>query len=84
MRRSCRRQVRGPAAPGRGFVLGEQGGGFRRQALLAAGVGGFDEGLEERVRFEGPGLEFGVELAAEEPGVAGEFADFDELAAGPP
>jgi len=52
--------------------LGEAG-----DSLLAIGVGGRDKGAEERVGLEGLGLELGVELAAEEPGVAGEFANLD-------
>ena len=36
-----------------------------------------DEFAEERVRLERLGLEFGVELAAEEVGVAGDFDDLD-------
>ena len=40
------------------------------------------EGGEERMRLEGLGLEFGVELAAEEPGVIGGFDDFDVIFVG--
>ena len=40
-------------------------------------VAGDDELAEERVRLEGLGLELGVELAAEEVGVAGDFDDLD-------
>src|SRR5262249_15531979 len=36
-----------------------------------------DERLEERVRLHGLRLEFGVELATEEPGMVRQFADFD-------
>ena len=39
--------------------------------------GGADEGGEKRMRLERLGFEFGVELAAEEPGVVWGFDDFD-------
>src|SRR5215469_2983618 len=42
------------------------------QVLL---VGGADESLEERMGLHGLGFEFGVELAAEVPGVVGGLAD---------
>ncbi len=44
--------------------------------------GGADEGGEERVRFEGLGFEFGMELAAEEPWMVGGFDDFDVVFVG--
>ena len=40
-------------------------------------VAGGDEVAEERVGLERLGFEFGVELAAEEEGVGGDFYDFD-------
>ena len=40
-------------------------------------VAGGDELAEERVGLEGLGLEFGMELAAEEVGVAGNLDDLD-------
>jgi len=43
---------------------------------------GADEGGEERVRLEGLGFEFGVELAAEEPRVVRGFDDFDVVVVG--
>ena len=52
--------------------LRPQAGFLALEALLVRGA---DEGLEERVRFHGFALELGVELAAQEPGVAGDFAD---------
>ena len=44
---------------------------------LAVFVAGDDELAEERVGLEGFGFEFGVELAAEEEGVAGDLYDLD-------
>src|SRR6185369_2224353 len=41
-----------------------------------------DKGGEQRMRFERPGFEFGVELAAEEPRVLGGFDDFDVVFVG--
>src|SRR5579875_162893 len=43
---------------------------------------GSDEGGEERVGREGLGLEFGMKLAADEPGMVGNFDDFDVHAVG--
>lgn len=40
-------------------------------------VAGRDELAEKRMGLEGLGLEFGVELAAQEVGVAGDFDDLD-------
>ena len=37
-----------------------------------------DEGFEERMRLQGPGLELRMELAAEEPGMTLELDDFDQ------
>ena len=55
-----------------------------RQAVLAEAVlslpilvAGGDEVAEERVRLERLGFELGVELAAEEEGVAGDLDDLD-------
>jgi hypothetical protein len=62
------------------LFFGEKGADFGAEAFLAMDVGCADEGLEEGVRLERLGLELGVELAAEEPRVVSEFADFDELA----
>src|SRR4051812_29134455 len=45
-------------------------------------VGGADEGLEERMRLHRLRLEFGVELAAEEPRVTRDLADLDVGAVG--
>src|SRR6202166_567033 len=41
-----------------------------------------NEGGEERMRLERLGFEFGVELAAEEPGVIGSFDNFDVVFVG--
>src|ERR1700741_3932864 len=38
-----------------------------------------DEGSEKRVRFQRLGLEFGVKLATEEPGMIGSFHNFDVI-----
>ena len=43
----------------------------------AVSVAGGDEFAKERVGLEGLGFEFGVELAAQEVGVAGNLHDFD-------
>jgi len=43
---------------------------------------GADEGGKERMRLEGLGFEFGMELAAEEPGVIGRFNNFDVVFVG--
>ena len=51
-------------------------------ALVAVFDAGADEGGEQRVRSQGFGFEFGVELAAEEPWVVGGFDDFDVHAVG--
>ena len=48
-------------------------------AIFEAGT---DEGSEEGVRGERLGFEFGVKLAADEPGVIGHFNDFDVDAVG--
>ena len=52
------------------------------RALLFVFEGSAYEGGEERMRFERLGFEFGVELAAEEPGVIGGFDDFDVIFVG--
>ena len=44
--------------------------------------GGTDEGGEERMRFERLGLEFRMELAAEEPWMIGSFDDLDVVFVG--
>ena len=44
--------------------------------------GGADEGGEKRMRLERLGFEFGVELAAEEPGVVRGFDNFDVVVVG--
>src|SRR5512135_2135441 len=46
--------------------------------LDPVGVARADEGLEERMRGERLGLELGVELAAEEPGMARSLDDLDQ------
>src|SRR5579859_2074460 len=51
-------------------------------ARLLVFKGGADEGGEERMRLERFGLEFGVELAAEEPGVLGGLDYFDVVFVG--
>jgi len=56
------------------LIYGGEGGARFLDAMLQ---GGADEGGEERMRLEGLGLEFGVELAAQEPRVIGSFDDFD-------
>ena len=72
---------------------GAQGGCVGLRLLGAGGVGGARfldfvfqrsayEGGEERMRLERLGLEFGVELAAEEPGMVGSFDDFDVIFVG--
>ena len=48
-------------------------------AIVEAGA---DEGGKERMRRERLGLEFWMELAAEEPGVIGHFDDLDVHAVG--
>src|ERR1019366_9331509 len=45
------------------------------ETALAMRIGGSDEGAEQRMRFHRFGLELGMELAAEEPGMIGDFAD---------
>ena len=57
------------------------GGGYAL-ALMAVFDAGADEGGEERVRGQGLGFEFGMELAAYEPRVVGGFDDFDVHAVG--
>ena len=52
-------------------------GWFLRVFFHAVLVAGFYEGSEERVRLQGLGLEFRMELAAEEEGVAGNLDDLD-------
>jgi hypothetical protein len=47
------------------------------RSLRAIAIARFDEGAKQWMRFEGLGLEFGVELAAEEEGVAGDFYYLD-------
>ena len=47
------------------------------EALLPVPVARLDEFIEERVGLEGLGFEFGVELAAEEVGMAGDLDDLD-------
>ena len=44
--------------------------------------GSADEGGEKRMRLERLGFEFGVELAAEEPGVIRGFDNFDVVFVG--
>ena len=44
--------------------------------------GGADECGEERMRFEGLGFEFGVELAAEKPWMLGRLDDLDVIFVG--
>ena len=39
-----------------------------------------DEAREQRMGVDRPALELGMELAAQEPGVAGELHDFGQLA----
>ena len=58
--------------------------GFGGGAGLALFVfeGGADEGGEEGMGLEGLGFEFGMKLAAEEPGVFGGFDDFDVIFVG--
>ena len=65
---------------GRLVYGGGDGGGARFLDPMLQG--GADEGGEERMRFEGLGLEFGVELAAQEPRVIGSFDDFDVVFVG--
>ena len=43
---------------------------------------GADEGSEQRMRLEGFGLEFRVELTAEKPGVIGGFDNLDVVFVG--
>ena len=47
------------------------------EALLPVSYAGANEGGEERMRRERLGFEFGMELAAEEPGMIGHFDNFD-------
>src|SRR5664279_3168938 len=53
-------------------------------SLISAPVGGAgpDECREERMRVQGPALELGVELAAQEEGVVLQFHDLHEDAVG--
>ena len=64
----------------RGFGLREEICGAVFVALMVER--GADEGGEKRMRFEGLGFEFGVELAAEKPGVIGGFDNFDIIFVG--
>src|SRR5579884_3799954 len=57
-------------------------GGRRPLARTAPLPGRRDEAREQGVRARGPGLELGVELAAEEPGVVGELDHLDQRAVG--
>lgn len=52
------------------------------EAVVSVFRAGADEGGEERVRGEGLGLELGMELAAHEPRMIGDFDDFDVHAIG--
>ena len=52
------------------------------QPLLTILVAGLDERAEERMRLERLGLEFGMELAAEEEGMVGNLDDLDVGAVG--
>src|SRR6202142_3039762 len=54
----------------------------RALAPRAEAGGGADEGREQRMRLEGPGLELGMELAAQSPGVIRQLADLDVDAVG--
>jgi len=72
-----------------GLVGGVDGAGFGvgvssgyALALMAVFDAGADEGGEQRMRSQGLGLEFGMELAAYEPRVVGGFDDFDVDAVG--
>ena len=56
--------------------------GSRVQAVFLVIQGGADEGGEERMRHERLGFEFGMELAAEKPGVFGRLDDFDVISVG--
>jgi len=70
--------VGGGAHCGRGRLgLGCDGAGCWARLLEFVLERGAYEGGEERVRLEGLGFEFGVELAAEEPRVVRGFDDFD-------
>src|SRR5882762_9941466 len=53
-----------------------------RALAFPAGERRADEGKEERMRGQRLGLEFGMELAAEEPGMLRRFDDLDVLAVG--
>ena len=53
-----------------------------RAPALPVGQRRPDELAEERVRRHGPGLELGVELAAQEPGVVAELDDLHQVAVG--
>ena len=64
----------------RGLGLGDEIGGAALVALMVER--GADEGGEERMRLEGFGFEFGVELAAQEPRVIGGFDNFDVVFVG--
>src|SRR5581483_7387898 len=59
--------------------LGLQDGSHPALAVLVSRA---NERLEQRMRLHGFGFELGVELAAEEPGVVGDFADLDVGAVG--
>src|SRR5580704_9069480 len=58
-------------------VLGLRGLHSRIGAANAVFVGRADEGLEQRMRLHGFGFEFRMELAAQEPGVIGDLANFN-------
>src|SRR5690348_13270682 len=61
---------------------GRSGCRDRAHALFAIFQGGADEGGEKRMGLERLGLEFGMELAAEEPWVLGRLNDFDVIFVG--
>jgi len=67
---------------GHGYGLGA--GWFQGCSRFVALVfqGGAYEGGEQRMRLQGLGLEFGVELAAEEPGMLRGFDDLDVIFVG--
>src|SRR5689334_15812882 len=66
----------GPKAA-KSIGTGEQRLLLRGEAFHTLLVRGADECLEERVRLHRLGLEFRMELAAQEPGVVRDFADLD-------
>src|SRR5690242_13675944 len=61
---------------------GRSGCRDRAHALFAIFQGGTDERGEKRMGLERLRLEFGMELAAEKPGVLGGFDDFDVILVG--